>query len=123
MPLNKLDATKPIVWMVGDLLQVQQHNLNFDENGIGRATATNITYDGRVLELSEDGSITKAILQNRNEDGNYNQHTMPLKKVESLMKIKEDSVIALETYEPFYQEEIPLQRYLFTILVGFRNED
>lgn len=124
MPLNHFDLTKPVEWKEGDYFACQKHDLAFDDAGIGKTTATDKLYDGRVLEVNENGRITKAILQEPGEEeGTFKQHTMPLKKTESIMKIDEKGVTALDTYEPFYVEEKPQLRYLFTIIAGARHED
>ena len=120
MPVNRFDLDKPVMWEVNDLFAVQLHNLEIDEKGIGKTSSTPAVYDGKVLEV-EDGKITKAVLQKQMEDGKYEQHTMPLKKVSNLISEKEGGKsIVLETYSPIYQTETPPQRYLFTVIAGAR---
>jgi len=121
MPLKQLDVTVPVIWQKDDYFSCQQHDLGF-QNGIGKTTATDLIYNGRVLEVS-DGTISKAIIEINVKEGIYNQHTMPLKKTESIINMKDGLFKILETYEPVYENESPSQRYLFTITSGARNED
>jgi hypothetical protein len=122
MPVNRFDLDKPVTWEVGDLFAMQLHNLMLDEKGIGKTESTQLIYDGKVLEV-EEGKITKAVLQKQMEDGKYEQHTMPLRKVSDLISEKEGGKsIVLETYSPIYQTETPPQRYLFTVIAGARAE-
>lgn len=121
MPLNYFDLNKEIKWKDNDYVTMQLHNLSYDKNGIGQVKSTEIIYDGQVKEVNEKGNIVRAVIQRPIEDGKYEQHTMPLKKVESLSFIdKDETVRFLETYSPFYKEENPNQKYLFTVISGAR---
>lgn len=122
MSLRQFDVNIPIVWRKGDYFSCQQHSLEL-ENGVGKTIATDIIYSGRVLEVSSEGKITKATLEIQVKEGIYNQHTMPLKSVESIINMENGIFTVLETYEPIYESETPTQRYLFTITSGARNED
>ena len=121
MALKYFDLSLNTKWLPDDYLTLQLHNLNF-ENGIGSVKSTATTYDCRVIEVDENGKISKAVLQKKLGEDQYEQNTMPLKKVESLTNETEKGVILLETYSPLYKEANPPQRYLFTVVSGARDE-
>ena len=123
MPIKELDLNQDTKWIPGDLFAVQLHNLEITEGGLGKTTSTSLMYDGKVLEV-ENGKISKAVLQKQIEDGKFEQHTMPLKKVSNLISDKEGGgTVNLETYSPIYIDENPPQRYLFTVIAGARVEN
>jgi hypothetical protein len=122
MGLKYFDLSLDTKWLPEDYLTLQLHNLSFDENGIGNVQSTATTYDCRVVEVDENGKISKAILQKKLDDEQYEQNTMPLKRVESLTNETEKGIVTLETYSPLYKDENPQQRYLFTVVSGARNE-
>lgn len=123
MALRYFDLLSETEWKVDDYFSSQLHLLNFDENGVGRVVSTEVVYDCRVLEIDENNKISQAVFQKKAEEEKYEQNTMPIKRVEDITVNKDDKVIHLETYSPFYKEENPVQRYLFTIIAGARNEE
>lgn len=123
MALRYFDLAEDIKWLPEDYLTLQLHNLNFDENGVGVVISTAVTYDCRVIEVDENAKISKAVLQIKVADEQYEQNTMPLNKTQSITNTaKSGLLITLETYEPSYVDENPAQRYLFTVIAGARDE-
>lgn len=123
MALNFFDLTnEDVKWQPEDYLTLQLHDLKFDENGVGMVTSTDIKYDCRVVEVNESGKISRAIIQRQVAPEQYEQTTLPLRKVESLTSEIDGKNVFLETYSPLYKDENPAQRYLFTVIAGARNE-